>query len=250
MIRKPNERSTSKSLLNMIKNINLFILDPSEKKTVEPLMIRSKTQANIKKSNDEEQVFKNNKREEQDSEIEIKPMPFDISKIENSQIYGKKCHICSREYVYYYLWKHCYCMSCWKYLACKNCDNHMNKSRAYKGINNEVFCEACISKNKKRIIYKTKNKINIKLMAFNINGIECSRAYLENCRICRDENVYYDLWTHYYCLFCWNYLACKGCDNFLDKKKAYRGKNNDVYCEECIWYYCKSSLPSKNCKIL
>ena len=253
----------------MIKNINLFIADSSEKKPVEPLMFRSKTQANIKTNNNEEQVFKNNKLEEQDNEIEIKPMPFDISKIEirtyRQYVITKKCHICcskiwnySTETDFFYLWGNYHCKSCWEFLACKSCDNQINKSEVYKGTNNEVFCEVCISKNKKRVSYKTKNKINIliinKMTAFNITDIRLSTELYKNCRICRNEYVnydlYYELWTHYYCGFCWSFLACKGCDNFLNKNKAYRGKNYDVYCEECIWYNWKASLPSKTCKIV
>jgi hypothetical protein len=169
--------------------------------------------------------------------VEIKMNPIDISDRVKKLMPLKKCNICSRVGCNFYLWTHYYCQRDWESLGCKNCDNFINKKKAYRGKLNQVYCEQCIENNKKSIIkYNESWKPCVK--SFNISKLPEEESVPFKCYICSrngsNEENYYEVWGHAYCQNCWTNLKCKyhsSKDDYkLDKTKVYKGKNNEILC--------------------
>lgn len=161
--------------------------------------------------------------------------PFDISTTVQKLMPLKRCDICSRADCFFYLWTRYYCKKDWESLGCKNCDNFINKKRAYRGKNDQVFCELCIENNKKAIIkYNESQKPCVK--SFNINKLPEETEILFYCHICLkkglNEEIYYKVWGHSYCKKCWDNLKCKQESyNKVNKTRVYKGKNNEILCD-------------------
>lgn len=167
--------------------------------------------------------------------------PIDISRTIEKSIPLKKCHICSRGDCVFDLWTHFYCKKDWESLGCKNCDNCLDKKKAYRGKNDDVFCESCIENNKKASIkYNKTQKPCVKF--FNINNLPTELCVTFKCYVCSktglNEESYYDVWSHSYCQKCWSGLTCKyRSSHSIDKTKAYKGKDNEIICRSCKGFF-------------
>ena len=165
--------------------------------------------------------------------------PIDISTTAEKLMPLKRCHICSRGGCSFYLWTHYYCKKDWETLGCKSCDDFINKKRAYRGENDQVFCELCIENNKKAYIkYNKTQKPCVK--SFNINKLPREIYVSFRCNRCNkiglNEESYYNVWGHSYCQRCWDDLQCKNCSDKIDKTKAFKGKNNQILCSDKYYH--------------
>ncbi len=43
-----------------------------------------------------------------------------------------------------------------------------------------------------------------------------------------------NIWSKTYCEYCWTRLKCKSCGVDIDKKKAFKGADNHIYCKDCM----------------
>jgi len=61
---------------------------------------------------------------------------------------------------------------------------------------------------------------------------------LELCEILRNNKTYSNksvtVWSKTYCVACWSNLVCKNCGGDIDKINAFKGKDNQIFCENCI----------------